>query len=281
LNDFLPIGLDTTYLRIIREVLTRESQLNLIILPESIALGAMRLDGSSSHTKPPERQTSRSAWDAQVHALLNDSKAAVVIGLDTVEQGQDHNTLVAWTREGTIGWYHKQGLVPFLEYIPAGWNRVAIRGQSQYSPGHDSQLIHVSPKLVLGGFICQEVLFPWVTRQSARDGATVLVSGGNDGVFADPAVAHIHADAAQLRAVETGRYLVRAMKTGISAVIDPTGREAVRGELSDAALLISQITPETAQTIYMYMRFGDWVVALSALVCLGLGLSARGRRRQS
>ncbi|MBI4003551.1 MAG: hypothetical protein HY353_00850, partial [Candidatus Omnitrophica bacterium] len=194
------------------------------------------------------------------------TNAVLVIGLDTVEQGHDHNTLVAWTREGTVGWYHKRGLVPFSEYIPAGWNRIAVRGQSQYSPGKGSQLIRAHD-LVLGGFICQEVLLPALTRESVRDGATILITGGNDGVFAHPAVAQAHADAAQLRAVETGRYVVRAMKTGISAVIDPQGRELVRSRSSEPAILAALITPRSEQT--PYVRFGEWVVWLFALLACG------------
>ena len=210
--------------------------------------------------------------------LLAGHPSELVIGSDTVERGEDHNTLVAWNTEGPIGWYHKRRLVPFSEYRPWGWGAWAIRGRSQYAPGRNSQLIH-APGMVLGGFICQEVLIPWVTRESARDGATVLVTGGNDGVFGDPAVAQIHADVAQLRAVETGRYVVRAMKTGISAIIDPHGRELVRTNSSEPALLVHPISPMTGQT--PYVRFGDWVVWL-AVVLLGacLAYDAVGGRRR-
>jgi len=265
LGDFLAIGLDRSYVPMVHEALKGDPQ--IVLLPESIVLGAMSLDGSSSRTKPPERQHALSAWDAEMGALLADSEAVVILGLDTVEHGLDHNTLVAWTREGPAGWYHKRGLVPFSEYIPSGWNRVAIRGRSQYSPGRGTQLIRVRD-WVLGGFICQEVLLPWVTRQAVREGATVLITGGNDGVFGDPAVARIHADAAQLRAVETDRFILRAMKTGISAVIDPQGREQVRTRSSEPSLLFGRVEPQTAMT--PYVRFGDWLVWLAGLIVVVL-----------
>jgi len=271
LSDFLPIGLDKTYPQMIREAMAKHSQ--LIVLPESIALGALSLDGSSSATKPRNRLTSRSQWEAAFQDWLKNSDAAVVLGLDTVEQFHDHNTLVAWTRAGTAGWYHKRGLVPFSEYVPSGWAHIAIRGRSQYSPGQGAQLIRISDGVVLGGFICQEVLRPELIRESVRDGATILVSGGNDGVFADPAVIRIHAEAAQLRAVETGRYLVRAMKTGISAIIDPTGKEIMRSKMGEAVLLTSRVSLERAKT--PYVRFGDWVVWLSLAVLIGTLLLPR------
>ncbi len=262
-SDFSASGFDRSYAPMVEAALQRGAR--LVVLPESIALGVVSLDGSPSQTKPPEWQHARSAWDAQMAVLLKGTPAVLIIGLDTVEQGRDHNTLVAWNAHRTLGWYHKQQLVPFSEYQPWGWGPWAIRGRSQYVPGHGSQLIRV-PGAVLGGFICQELLFPWVTRQSVRDGATVLVSGGNDGVFGDPAVAQVHADAAQLRAVETGRFVVRAMKTGISAIIDPHGQELLRSQSSEPVMLRWAIEPH--EEITPYVRFGDWVVWVSLALSL-------------
>lgn len=198
-----------------------------------------------------------------MHALLRGSDAVLVIGLDTAEHGQDHNTLVAWTAEGAVGWYHKRRLVPFSEYQPWRGGHRVLRGASQYAPARQNQLIRAHG-MVLGGFICQEVLFPSLIRQSVLEGATILVSGGNDGVFANPAVAQVHADAAQIRATETGRYIVRAMKTGISAIIDPQGREQTRSRSSEPALLFGMISPHQGMT--PYVRFGDWLLWVAGLI---------------
>ncbi len=267
LEEFTATGLDRNYLEMIQEALAR--QLDLLVLPESVAIGATSLDGTPSRTKPPAFQIPRSKWEAQAARWLSGTPTMLIVGLDTVEHNEDHNTLVAWTAEGAVGWYHKRRLVPFSEYHPAGWGPQALRGRSEYFPGQGTQLIR-APQAVIGGFICQEVLVPWVTRESVRDGATLLVTGGNDGVFGDPAVARVHADVAQLRAVETGRYVVRAMKSGISAVIDPHGRELVRSRSAEPVILYEAVRPLTGQT--PYVRFGDWVVWLSAagLVVAGL-----------
>ncbi len=274
-GDFLPIGLDQGYVPMVRQAL--EAGARLIALPESIVLGAVTLDASASAVKPPERQIARAAWDAAVRDVLGASGAVVVVGMDTVEHGQDHNTLVAWTREGVAGWYHKRGLVPFSETMPPGWGALAVRGVSQYAPGQGSQLIRTRG-LVLGGFICQEVLLPDLVRRSVRDGATVLVTGGNDGVFEHPAVARVHADAAQLRAVETRRAVVRAMKTGISAVIDPWGREQVRSRSAEPAVLVGTVQPRQDRS--PYVRFGNWVVGVSALL-VAAALARRPSSRRS
>lgn len=270
-DDFADNGFDRSYLPMIQKAIDQKAE--LLVLPESVALGTVALDGTSSKTKPPQWQHPRSSWDWQMASFLRGHPVALIVGLDTVEKGQDHNTLVAWSAEKPLGWYHKRHLVPFAEYQPWLWAPWAIQGKSTYVAGKGSQLISWN-KLVLGGFICQEVLFPEATRESVRDGATLLVSGGNDGVFSDPAVARVHADAARIRAVETGRFIVRAMKTGISEVIDPKGEELVQSHSSKPVILLETVRACRERT--PYVRWGDWVVALSAAVLAVLMFFALG-----
>jgi len=273
-SDFDEVNLDRMYASMIEEAVLRKCR--LIVVPESVALGAVTLDGSLAPEKRPSWQIPRVAWDQHISELLTNHDTLLLMGLYTVEHSQAHNSLVGWTTDGVVGWYHKRRLVPYAEYRPVGW-QWAIHGIDQYVPGQGSQLISWESHRI-GGFICQEVLIPWVAHQSVRDGAELLVSGGNDGVFANPAAAESMADVAQLRAVENGRYVIRAMKTGISAIIDPLGHERTRGDVNQLALLEAKVSFQ--QGLTPYVRFGDWVVGVSALVCLGLGLSARGRRRQ-
>jgi len=274
-SDFARTGLDRSYLPLVHQAL--QTGAKLIVLPESIALGTVSLDGSPSGAKPPEWQHARAAWDAQLAGLLRGTGSTVVIGLDTVEEGRDHNTLVAWTEHGIAGRYHKRRLVPFSEYHPAGWGRWVIRGRSQYSFGQGSQLITIDGTPV-GGFICQEVLFPWVTRRSVRDGAQLLVSGGNDGVFSDPAVARVHADTAQLRAVEARRWIIRAMKTGISGIIDPYGREVQRSRSEEPVIL--RYTVHARSGLTPSVRWGLWPLWVALPVLLALALYGPKAARQ-
>jgi len=265
--DFTQTGLDRHYLPMVERAL--KDQAKLIVLPESIQLGALRLDGTHSTDRPQYRQIDLKDWEDQLSKLLGDSDATLIVGLDTIENGKEFNTMVAWTKRGVVGWYHKRRLVPFAEYWPSGWWRAfGVPGRKQYGAGHGTQLITIGG-LTIGAFICQEVLTPHVTRESVRDGATILVTGGNDGVFGNKAVAALHADAAQIRAVETGRYIIRSMKTGISAIIDPTGHELRRSFWKHDIILEDMVAPLTHQTFYV--RFGDWVPLVSlALIFLGV-----------
>jgi len=80
---------------------------------------------------------------------------------------------------------------------------------------------------------------------------------------------------ARMRAAETGRYLLRATNTGISAIIGPRGEVVVRSPQFETDLLQGLITPRAGAT--PYVRLGDWLaVGLAALLLIG-GLLLRRR----
>jgi apolipoprotein N-acyltransferase len=216
-------------------------------------------------------------WEVLLADIIKDHHAIVVVGTVTSLESRPYNSLLFFTRDGLQGVYHKQHLVPFAEEVPGWAAAFGVGGKSSFAAGAGSAVIDVRG-LSLGGFICQEVLVPESLRQSVRDGAEILVTGGNDGVFADPAVKEIHADHAQLRAVETGRYIVRAMKTGISAIIDPTGRERQRSG-TEPVFLFAGVEPRTELT--PYVRFGDWFVWLAGLTVIGLAVCNVTTRRSN
>ncbi len=267
------IGFRQGYAPLIHDAMSHGAQ--VVVLPESVMRGVVTLDGTPSNNRPPYRTYPLDSWTAMVLSWLRGTHTTLIAGINAVVEGRDHNTLFAWTAAGPVGAYHKRRLVPFAEYRPWGWGTWTLRGSSLLVPGQGTQLFYL-PGITVGGIICQEIVYSSLARASVRDGATLLVSSGSDGVFADQSVARVHADIAQLRAVETGRYLVRAMDTGISAVIDPTGRELVRSRLKENTVLYEVVAPRTSLT--PYVRFGNWMVGLSAFVCLGLVLRSRRRR---
>jgi apolipoprotein N-acyltransferase len=276
-EDFTVTGLGRAYVDLMETIFERMgSQLDVLVLPESVSLGSVSLDGTLESGVPEELQADVRSWEALIGSLIGANPTVVVLGSGTSEGGRSHNSLLFFNRDGLQGVYHKRDLVPFAERSFWFATALGIAVESPYSPGVDSGVVSVGG-LVLGGFICQEVLFPDTIRESVRSGAQILVSGGNDGVFASPAVASIHADLAQLRAVETGRYVVRAMSTGISAIIDPTGREIQRSG-SEPVFLWAAVEPRSEMT--PFVRFGDWVVWVSLAALLTYAaVAVRDHRR--
>jgi apolipoprotein N-acyltransferase len=277
IEDFTVTGLAIAYVDLMEKVFERMgSQLNLLVLPESVSFGSVSLDGTLKSGVPEEMQADIRSWEALIGSLIGVNPTVVVLGSSTSEGGRSHNSLLFFNRDGLQGVYHKRDLVPFAERSPWYAAALGIAGRSSYSPGVDSAIVSVGD-LVLGGFICQEVQFPDTIRESVRSGAQILVSGGNDGVFADPAMASTHAGLAQLRAVETGRYVVRATATWISAIIDPNGREKQRSG-SEPVFLWAAVEPRSEMT--PFVRFGDWVVWVSLAALLTYAaVAVRDHRR--
>lgn len=181
--------------------------------------------------------------------------------------------------------YKKRHLLPFGEYLP--WQPLSGRllnllklRLGDFTPGEDRQ-----PLMRAGGFpfaasICYEDAFGGEAIEKLPD-AAFLVNVTNDGWFGDTLEPYQHLQIARMRALETGRYLLRAANTGVTAIIDPRGRIAARAPLFETAVLTGRIEPMAGMT--PYARLGDWpapVLAgawLAAALPLARGLSGRVR----
>ena len=89
----------------------------------------------------------------------------------------------------------------------------------------------------------------------------------NDAWFGDTAGPHQHFQMARMRALELGRWMVRATNTGISAVVTPEARVAASVPPFEAGVLEAAVPPLQGRT--PYARWRDWpVLVLLALVLL-------------
>jgi len=189
------------------------------------------------------------------------------------------------TPEGELALrYHKIRLVPFGEYVPMqplltlGGRVVAklVQQVSDFSPGQDAVTASVDGHRI-GAFICYEAIFPDLARRFAAEGADLLVNITNDAWYGRTSAPHQHLAMATFRAVENGKYLVRAANTGISAVVDPRGRLLEATPLFESALVVRDVPTVPGKTFYA--RYGD-VFAWSCLVAaLLLTLQSGFRRR--
>jgi apolipoprotein N-acyltransferase len=142
------------------------------------------------------------------------------------------NAALLVTKDGPVlPPYEKQRLVPFGEYVPlasilrfVGPISRAVPGS--FTPAQKSVLLRLGG-VRLGGAVCYEVVYPWIARNHVRAGADLLFTLTNDAWYGTMGARWQHWQAAVLRAVETGRPLVRAAITGISGAVDPAGRVLV------------------------------------------------------
>jgi apolipoprotein N-acyltransferase len=168
--------------------------------------------------------------------------------------------------------YQKRRLVPFGEYVPFGsvLGRLvpATREGVPYDkvPGH-----RLEPLLIdgvpVGPLICWESAYPGDARQLTRDGARLLLVMTNNASFGTGAGPRQHLAAGQLRAVESGRTIVQAAVTGISAVIEPSG--ATRDETGLYQDTVIRVRAEQRDGATPYVRYGRVVEAGLVGVAVG------------
>ena len=109
-----------------------------------------------------------------------------------------------------------------------------------------------------------------MTNVSALPDATILINVSNDAWFGDSIAPHQHLEIARMRALEAGRYVVRATNTGISGFIGPQGDlQALMPQFAQVSMT-SVISPY--QGLTPYARFGNWpVIVVSLLAVIGFG----------
>ncbi len=178
----------------------------------------------------------------------------------------------------TGGVYRKMRLVPFGEYVPLGrvlfFVSPLVQAVSDFSPGDRAVLLPVGEHAVSVA-ICYEVVYPGLVRRFVQAGSELLTTITNDAWFGRSSAAYQHFAQASLRAIEQGRYLVRAANTGISAVVDPYGRVLERTTLFETTVRVADVRFLQERTVYS--RVGD-VVAYACLLLTAAALWWSGRR---
>ena len=107
--------------------------------------------------------------------------------------------------------------------------------------------------------------------------ATLLVNVTNDAWFGRSTARYQHLQISRLRAMETGRPMVRAANDGVSAVIDAHGRLSATAPEYEANVMRAKLQPRVGLT--PYARTGNWPAVCMALVFACVGAYFRRRRR--
>lgn len=227
--------------------------------------------------------TADPATMAMVRAAIAEVGAPALVGAVVDDpDGGEHTSSLLYDGVGRyLGRYDKVKLVPFGEYVPWRSRLDWIGALSQIPvdrvPGERVSPLRGPGLPPFGTPICYENSFPEIPRQMVREGAAFLVLTTNNASYGTTAASRQHLVMSRLRAVETGRFLVHAAVSGISAIVDARGRIVASSGLFEPAVTRARIRASSARTLYV--RWGDWAVwAASALALAGVALP-RGRRR--
>ncbi|WP_235039948.1 apolipoprotein N-acyltransferase [Vreelandella profundi] len=180
------------------------------------------------------------------------------------------------------GSYQKEHLVPFGEYLPM---ESLLRGainffdlpMSSFTKGATEQAPMQAAGTYIGNAICYEIIYPGLVARRAQS-SDVIVTVSNDTWFGASIGPNQHLQMARLRALENGRYVLRATSNGITAIIDPTGHIVDRAPQFQTATIKGEFYAMEGLT--PFTRTGSWPAWLLAGVMLLAGVvAARGGRR--
>jgi apolipoprotein N-acyltransferase len=214
----------------------------------------------------------------ELAALADALDTQLLVGILTHDEERDEyrNSLLALGRPAGV--YHKRHLVPFGEFFPVPafvrqWLRMMSLPYSDIARGAARQQPLAAGSVPIAPTICYEDAYG-AEQLGFLPEALLLVNVSNDAWFGDTMAPHQHLQIARMRALETGRYLVRATNTGVSAIIDERGTVRATIPQFEPGVLSGPAQPFAGAT--PYVRAGNWpVLILSGLV---IGIAWRRRR---
>jgi len=181
------------------------------------------------------------------------------------EQRQLLNSMLSVNGEA----YNKRHLVPLGEFIPLRFlidffNRWVHIPMSDIASGTDDQPLLHGAGIPLGISLCYEDAFSRDVLATLPE-AQLLVNASNDAWFEDSHESYQHHEIARMRALETGRYMVRSTNTGITAIIGPHGEVLKQAPHFEVAVLTGEVQPMVGSTPFVI--WGDYLVLF---ICGGL-----------
>lgn len=224
-------------------------------------------------------------WRSRMEGSARKWRAGILAGSALQDdRGRDLNAgLLLSSRGQWKARYIKRKLVPFSENaapFPWTWmNRLAKVQGRDFVPGDGTGIMSLlrdrEPFVrFMGVVICSEEAYPSLFREIASRGASFITVMLNDAWFRLPEALVMHAQNAAFRAVESGRPVLRAGNTGLTAAFGPDGRlTAGPLPLNSAGSLKADVVPASGKTFYT--RFGD-VFLLPCLLLIAMYHYCRG-----
>ena len=211
--------------------------------------------------------------DNYLAALQSEARARhtdMLIGISVLEPDSKRYYNSMLSLGSSSGFYYKRHLVPFGDYLPFDdWLRGVIGffdlPMSGYSAGPATQPLLEAAGYKIGVSICYEDVFGEEVIKGLPQ-AALLVNGTNNAWYGDSFAPHQALQMSRMRALETGRYLLRATTNGISAVIDARGGIVVRSPQFATHVVTATAQPMAGAT--PYVRWGNYAILILLVVAL-------------
>ena len=202
----------------------------------------------------------------------DDHQMDIILGLPVMpgDDSQYYNGLhsVRYPKE----FYLKRHLVPLGEYMPLKPFSTIILGfldipLSDFSAGNNEQKLLTGGGYPFASSICYEDVF----QQTSIDGlpeAAYLVNVSNDTWFGDTIAPYQHLQMARMRALESGRYLLRSTNTGITAIVDPSGQITRQAPMFKRFSLTGEITPLKGATPFVQGGWWWFLILIAVMIVI-------------
>ena len=214
--------------------------------------------------------------DLKKEAEQNSSDVLLGLFIRDDEKRRYYNSVISISD----GEYRKRHLVPLGEYYPfrslisffSRWIRIPM-SDVDFGPPEQSLVTAAGQKL--GISICFEDVFDRDVRQSLPE-ASMLVNVSNDAWFEDSSEPWQHNQKARMRALESGRYMLRSTNTGVSSIISPQGDVLAMSPQFTRHVLTAEVQGMKGRTPYVF--WGNYpLVSLTLIVLAALYWKTRAR----
>ena len=226
----------------------------------------------------PELANEIAPYLAEIQGSSRAHGADVLMGVVRLgDNGVDYyNSILALTTG--VAFYDKRHLVPFAEYFPVpafvrSWLRLMSLPYSDFRAGVDGQAPLLAGGMRLAPSICYEDAFG-SAQLALVARSELLVNVTNDAWFGRSPARFQHLQISRMRAIEAGRFLLRAGNDGVSAIIGPHGELSAVAPEYRSAVLRGTVVPRSG--LSPYVRSGNWAVILLALAAAAGSVRRRG-----
>ena len=211
----------------------------------------------------------------QLDKLAKENNVKLLIGMPKhIDGTRDfYNSIVAIG--DAKGQYHKKKLVPFGDYLPFSDLLDPILKffnipMSSFIHGNNTQKNLTTPGSKLEPLICYEIAYPDLVRKMVKqNNSEAILNISEDGWFGKSLGPHQHLDIARMRALETGRYVIRSTTTGISAIITPAGEIIAESPQFKEFVLTSEFIDYSGNTPWMYLG-SSWLIIIFVAILIGI-----------
>ena len=262
-SDWSPAYYDQTIAQLVqlsseKAVVDSASNPKLIVWPEA----------------PAPFFTSDPKFQHWVTALAQDAHAYLIVGSIGVSAGRKRenpelfNSAQLILPNGALAArYDKIHLVPFGEFVPfrkfLSFAQSLTHDIGDLSRGNQRNVLRVDDHGA-GTFICYESIFPDEVLRFAQNGAELFVNISDDGWYGRYGAPGQHLNMARMRAIENGRWLLRATNDGVTASISPLGEVVAAAPRYVRTVLQAPYSFESGTTFYT--RHGDWFAHTCAII---------------